>query len=215
MRVIVAGTRSFGAAALKATIGAGHEVLFVVSLPGDRLANEAIYDHRLPFRTRLDHQEIYDARADLIIGAHTHVYIGAKSRAAARRGALIGHPSLLPRHRGRDSVEWTIRMHDPITGFSWFFADRGVDTGPIAAQDWCFVDPTWDASDLWRERLFPLGIGMLPGVLGEIERGAERRVPQDRRFATTEPSLDPTYLHRAELLELSDRPYAGEPQVTR
>lgn len=209
MRLILAGTRSFGAAALDAVLAAGHDVAYVVAPPEDRLAVEARHRHDLDVAPELDHKRVASERVDLIVGAHTHTFVGWKSRANTALGALIGHPSLLPRHRGRDSVEWTVRMNDPIAGFTYFWADRGVDTGPIAKQDWCFVDRRWTASDLWRERLFPLGIDLLLETLKDLDNGVYTRILQDRRFATTEPSLDRRLLERTELLEIADRPYDG------
>lgn len=203
MRVILAGTRSFGVAALDAVLDAGHEVPLVVTPADDKLALRAYYDHSLPVSHEMDHRSIEVANADLIVGAHTHAYIGQKSRAATKYGALIGHPSLLPRHRGKSSVEWTIKMRDPITGWTWFWADRGVDTGPIAIQDWCHVDPDYSASDLWREDLFPMGIRLLGDVLKELANGHQPWVPQDNRFATFEPSMEPQPLHRPELTPLT------------
>lgn len=202
MKVIVAGTRSFGAAALDAVLALGHEVPFVVAPDDDKLGLHAFYDRHIPWFYSFNHEVIEAEKADLIVAAHCHAYIGQKSRAATRYGALVGHPSLLPRHRGKSSVEWTVKMRDPITGFSWFWADRGVDTGPIAAQDWCHVDPSYEASDLWREELFPMGIRLLGDVLGELAHGRQPWMPQDNRFATFEPSMEPQPLHRPELIAL-------------
>lgn len=202
MKVIVAGTRSFGVAALDAILAAGHEVPLVIAPHDDKLYLHAFYDLGLPVAPEMDHRDIESEHADLLVGAHTHAYVGQKSRAATTYGALIGHPSLLPRHRGRSSVEWTVKMRDPIAGWTWFWADRGVDTGPIAIQDWCHVDPSYDASDLWREELFPMGIRLLGEVLRELESGRQPWVPQDNRFATFEPSMEPQPLHRPELVAL-------------
>jgi methionyl-tRNA formyltransferase len=42
---------------------------------------------------------------DIILSVHNaHAFIDAGARAAARLGALGYHPSLLPRHRGRDAM---------------------------------------------------------------------------------------------------------------
>lgn len=215
MRVILTGTRTFGASALRTIIDLGHDVAYVVAPPGDRTANEAAYDHRLTVSPEMDWQEVKSARADLIVAAHSHAYVGRKSRDATRLGAIGYHPSLLPRHRGRDSVEWTIRMNDPIAGGSVYWFTDGVDTGPIQNQDWCFVDRKWDASTLWRERLFPMGIRLLGDTLADLDDGRIIRQPQDPRFATTEPSLDPKYLHRPELLEIAAEPYSGPTFVAR
>jgi methionyl-tRNA formyltransferase len=198
-RIVLSGTRSFGAAVLEALVRDGHEIAAVIAPPGDRLFNTAKYDWKLPVTASIDHTQIADLGADLGVAAHSHVYVGRKSRAATRCGWLGYHPSLLPRHRGRDAVEWTIRMRDPIAGGTVYELDDGVDTGPIAVQDWCHVSPRWDASALWREALFPMGVRLLREAVGLPYVGAR---PQDPRFATWEPSLEAARLHRSELPEI-------------
>lgn len=212
MRIALAGSRSFGAAVYDELRVLGHEVPVVFAHDDDgtdRLWQKAHYGtHDPDLRPLVTEDAVRRHDVDLIIGAHTHDFIGRRSRAASRLGALIGHPSLLPRHRGRSSVEWTIRMHDPIAGFTWFWADNGVDTGPIAAQDWCHVDRRWSHQDLWREELFPMGVRMLGPLLKDIESGGMPFTPQDERFATVEPAIERTLLHRPELPELMPGPSA-------
>lgn len=71
--------------------------------------------------------------------AHSFDYIGKRTRYIPRLGWLGYHPSLLPRHRGRSAIEWSIRMNDAITGGSVFWLNAGIDRGDIAYQDWCFI----------------------------------------------------------------------------
>ena len=64
---------------------------------------------------------------DLGITAHSFDYIGKKTRYIPRLGWLSYHPSsLLPRHRGRSSIEWAIRMKEPITGGTVFCSMQGL-----------------------------------------------------------------------------------------
>lgn len=202
MRVILTGTRSFAKAILD-EVAPKHDVVAVAS-PADDPLVWAAQAHGIEWREHVRAEWVRELDADLILGVHTTDFIGRKSRAATRLGALVGHPSLLPRHRGRSSVDWTVRMNDPIAGFTYFWADDGVDTGPIAAQDWCHVDPKWTASDLWREALFPMGVEMIAPLLDSIESFGQARLwrPQDERFATVEPAIEPTRLYRPELIAL-------------
>lgn len=43
---------------------------------------------------------------------------------------INAHPGYLPKHRGLDSLSWSIRNGDP-TGLTTYIVDEGVDTGPI------------------------------------------------------------------------------------
>jgi methionyl-tRNA formyltransferase len=106
-----------------------------------------------------------------------------------RYGALGYHPSLLPRHRGRDSVRWTIHTGDRIAGGTVYWLDDGADTGPIAAQDWCHVLPGDDAHTLWRRDLAPMGLRLLGRVLSELDAGVVTAVPQVAAAATWGPAF--------------------------
>ncbi|MBR1127755.1 formyltransferase family protein [Bradyrhizobium iriomotense] len=127
---------------------------------------------------------------DLIITAHSHARIGRDALAAATYGGIGYHPSLLPRHRGKAAVEWTIKEGDPIAGGTIYqLADR-MDAGAIAAQDWCFVKKGETARELWERALAPLGLKLLADVIDYIK--VHKALPskvQDEQFATSAPSL--------------------------
>ncbi|MBB4367505.1 methionyl-tRNA formyltransferase [Bradyrhizobium sp. cir1] len=127
---------------------------------------------------------------DLIITAHSHARIGKDALAAATFGGIGYHPSLLPRHRGKAAVEWTIKEGDPIAGGTIYqLADR-MDAGAIAAQDWCFVKKGETARELWERALAPLGLKLLADVIDYIK--VHKALPskvQDEQFATSAPSL--------------------------
>ncbi len=78
---------------------------------------------------------------DLGIKAHSFDYIGKRTRYKTKHGWIGYHPSLLPRHRGRSSIEWAIKMCDAITGGMVFWLNSGIDRGDIAYQDICFIPP--------------------------------------------------------------------------
>jgi methionyl-tRNA formyltransferase len=127
---------------------------------------------------------------DLIVAAHTHARVSNEALARSRLGGVGYHPSLLPRHRGIAAVEWTILEGDPIAGGSVYHLSDGMDEGPIAAQEWCFVYPDDDAGSLWRRALAPMGLRLLMRVIGDIEtRGHADAVEQDPKAVTYAPAL--------------------------
>jgi methionyl-tRNA formyltransferase len=127
---------------------------------------------------------------DVIVAAHAHSFITAEARAKARLAAIGYHPSLLPRHRGIAAVEWTMKCRDPIAGGSVYHLSDGMDEGPIAAQEWCFVYPDDDAGSLWRRALAPMGLRLLMKVIGDIEtRGYADAIEQDPKAVTYAPAL--------------------------
>lgn len=205
MRLYLCGQRSFGAAALQLLLREGHEVAGV-SAPAksddgreDRLWGMA-GDLDLP-RMPAGELSAYNVPdgLDVIVCAHSYDFVGRKTRLRTKLGAIGYHPSILPLHRGRDAVRWTIRMGDRITGGSVYWLSDTVDGGPIAAQKFCLVRPGMTASDLWREELFPIGIELLGKVLRDLSSGTVVAVPQDEELATWEPSFGRPPLHRPDL----------------
>lgn len=196
MRVMIVGQKWLGAQVLELCLRRGDDVA-AVSAPrmDDRLAALAT-DAGIPLcqvERRLDSAWVPDG-IDLIICAHAHVFVTAGARARARYGALGYHPSLLPRHRGRDAVVWTIHMRDQIAGGTAYWLDDGADTGDIAAQDWCWVRPGDTPDTLWRRDLGPMGLRLTAHVLSELDAGRVPRSPQPADLATWEPAFKPSKL---------------------
>jgi methionyl-tRNA formyltransferase len=200
MRIALAGQRSFGAAALDRLLAAGHDVAQVFAPAGDRLDFNA-RRHGIDSRERLNAAALAPD-LDLVVCAHAHVYVSDKARDRTLLGGIGYHPSLLPRHRGRDAVKWTVHMGDPIAGGSVYWLSNRMDGGPIAAADYCHVAPGTSASDLWRDQLFPLGLRLLESVLADLDRGLIVRVDQDEACATWEPSWDRPPVERPDLMQL-------------
>lgn len=200
MRIALAGQRSFGSAALDAVIEAGHDVAQVFAPPGDKLDFNA-RRRGLSVAERLNADALADG-LDLIVCAHAHVYVSDKARDRTLLGGIGYHPSLLPRHRGRDAVKWTVHMGDPIAGGSVYWLTNKVDGGPIAAADWCHVRPRTTPSDLWRDQLFPMGLRLITQVLADLDDGRLVRVDQDEACATWEPSWSRPPIERPDLIQL-------------
>lgn len=201
MRILVCGSRSFGAAALRALEQDGHDVAAAAGPGSDddalRLEAELL---RVPWIPAAElRAETVPDQVDVIVAAHSHAYLGRRTLHRARLGGIGYHPSLLPRHRGRDAVRWTVHLGDPVAGGTVYWLSENVDAGDIAAQDWCWVRPGDDASTLWRRDLFPMGIRLLRRVLADLDDGLVVRLPQDEEVATWEPSWERAPLHRPEL----------------
>lgn len=214
MRLFVSGQRTFGAETLKRCLSLGYEVVGVAS-PAWRPSPEDTKRDKLrgaaeragvPWMHADDlRAETLPARTDLIIAAHSHAFIGRKTRQRARIGAIGYHPSLLPRHRGRDAVRWAVKMGDAVTGGTVFWLTDSVDAGPIAAQDWCFIRPDDTPSALWCRELFPMGLRLIENVLADVDAGRLVMVEQDEAVATWEPSWEREPLFRPELPMLGTR----------
>jgi methionyl-tRNA formyltransferase len=141
-------------------------------------------------------------KVDTVVAAHSHAFIGRATRARAGVAAIGYHPSLLPLHRGRDAIRWTIRDGDRVTGGTVYHLSQRTDAGPIAAQEHILVPPGSTAQSLWREHLAPLGVRLLLRVVEDLAAGRRIEVPQDERMATWEPAMDAPPLFKPELVAL-------------
>jgi methionyl-tRNA formyltransferase len=191
VRLVVVGQKWLGAEAARALAAAGHHLL-AVAVPrlDDRLAlagrelgvDVAVAEKRLQ-------AAFVPLGTELIVCAHAHCFVDGAARARARHGAIGYHPSLLPRHRGRSAIEWALRFGDPVTGGTVYELDDGADTGPILAQDWCWIAPGDSAELLWRRDLAPMGLRLLTQAVADIARGHAVRLPQRPDVATFEPAI--------------------------
>ncbi|MEQ2195468.1 hypothetical protein XENOCAPTIV_013321, partial [Xenoophorus captivus] len=75
-----------------------------------------------------------------------------------KHGSIIYHPSILPLHRGASAINWTLIHGDKKAGFTVFWADDGLDTGPILLQRECAIETTDTVDTLYHRFLFPEGI---------------------------------------------------------
>ena len=65
---------------------------------------------------------------------------------------------------------------DKIGGFSVFWADDGLDTGPILLQKKTFVDPNDTVDSIYNRFLFPEGVKAMVGRhAGILYRAVDKR----------------------------------------
>ena len=209
LRIFIAGQKAFGCAVFDLARRLGHEIIGA-SAPLENSRGDGPDQLRGKCQTfnvpclvagSLTSRDI-PPRTDLIVAAHSHDFIGRKTRYRAKYRAVGYHPSLLPRHRGRDSIEWAIRFGEPVTGGTIYWLDGVMDGGPIAAQDWCWIRPGDTAADLWRRELFPMGLRLFERVLSDVPHYYVSRQKQDPELATFEPAIDPPRKFRPDLLGL-------------
>lgn len=208
MNLFICGQKAFGAAVFDACLQDGHSVVGVCAPlsserdPGkpDRLRRKAVEAAVPVIPSGTLSSDSFPAGVELILSAHSHDFIGRRTRNKSALGAIGYHPSLLPLHRGRDAVRWAVRMGDAVTGGSIYWLDDNVDGGPIAAQRHCLIAPGETPEDLWRDKLFPLGVYLFRRVLSEISSGHIHAVPQDEPLSTWEPSWSRPPLRRPDLL---------------
>ncbi len=109
--------------------------------------------------------------------------------AAARRGSINVHASLLPKYRGAAPIQWALIRGETETGITTFQMDPGMDTGPILLAARTAIGPEETAGEL-SVRLAPLGAEVLVHTLERLD--ALTPVPQRHEDATSAPRLRKT-----------------------
>jgi methionyl-tRNA formyltransferase len=215
VRVYLSGQGGFAVTVANALLERGHTIVGVAS-PATRRGKTDDADplswDRLrawAYPRRIAWTEARELRAhhipddtDVILAAHSHAFLGRATRARAKIAAIGYHPSLLPLHRGRDAVRWTIRDRDRVTGGSVYHLTDNTDAGPLAAQEHLLVPADATVDTLWRDHLAPLGVTLILRVLDDLTAGRRVEVPQDEAAATWEPSFDTAPLFKPELPQL-------------
>ena len=207
LTVFIAGQKAFGEGVYRLCQDMGVSVAGVCSPPfstggvtRDRLRCAAENDGVLWLPSGSLKAETLPDGVDLILAAHSHDFIGRRTRLRARIGVLGFHPSLLPLHRGRDAVRWAIHCRDKVTGGTLYWLTDNMDCGPVAAQQHCFIRPGDTPEGLWRRELFPLGLSLFRLALADLKAGRIVAHPQRREIATYEPSFDRPPVFRPDLL---------------
>lgn len=204
LNIFISGQKYFGEQVLRACMEDGHRVIGVCCPIDDKYIGRLAAAFGIPVVPGGGlNCDTMPPGVDIGITAHSFDYIGRRTRYKPKYGWIGYHPSLLPRHRGRSSIEWALRMNDPITGGSVFWLNSGIDRGDIERQQWIWLDKNKTAAEVWREELLPLGVKLLRAALADISNGRINRTPQDKRFSTFEPSLEIKDVFKPDLLMLT------------
>ncbi|XP_028302078.1 cytosolic 10-formyltetrahydrofolate dehydrogenase isoform X1 [Gouania willdenowi] len=201
MKIAVIGQSLFGQEVYKELRMDGHIIVGVFTIPdkegkADPLAKEAekngVPVFKFP-RWRVKGQAIPEV-VDLYksIGAELNVlpycsqFIPMEVIDNPKYGSIIYHPSLLPRHRGASAINWTLINGDKKGGFTVFWADDGLDTGPILLQKECVIQPNDTVNTLYNRFLFPMGVKGMVEAVRLIAKGEALRIQQPQEGATYE-----------------------------
>lgn len=212
MKVYISGQKKFGEEVLRLCLRLKIEVVGVCCPPSDKYIGRLAKINNIPITPAGTLRAGQMPTCDLGITAHSFDFVGRGERYKPRLGWIGYHPSLLPRHRGKSSIEWAIRFGDYITGGTIFWLNSGVDRGDIAYQDWCWIPPKLRllppkkaARILWSEQLLPIGLGLFERALKDIQNGIIVKIKQDESVSTFEPEINGATIFRPDLLMLPER----------
>lgn len=136
----------------------------------------------------------------------------------ASHGVYGMHPTLLPRHRGRAPIPWTIISGLARTGVTLFeITDPTADSGAIVGQAVIDVAPDETAATLY-EKTADAHVALVRDHVPRLVDGMATRTPQDTRRASAWPKRTPAdgiidWETRAPFLDAwvraQTRPYPG------
>jgi len=201
MRIALIGQAAFGASSLEALLKEGEEVVAVCAPPDrpggkmDPLVSLA-REEELPVLQPHSYKDtgvissFREFSPDLLVMAFVTAILPEAFLEVPTLGSICYHPSLLPRHRGASAINWAIMMGDEETGLSIFWADGGIDTGPVLLQKKVPIRPDDTTGSLYFKSLFPMGIDAILESVQLIKAGIAPRITQEESRATYEPPCD-------------------------
>ncbi|KAI6208429.1 10-formyltetrahydrofolate dehydrogenase [Aphelenchoides besseyi] len=209
MRIAVIGKSAFGADVYRQLIEKGHNVVLVCTEldkngRADLLALEAEKngtpvikcktwrekDENAKWRVISSLFEQYKSyKPDLNVLPFCTQFIPPEIQNFPKHRTIIYHPSILPAHRGASAISWTLIHGDATAGLSIFWADDGLDTGPILLQKKCDVEENDTLNTLYKRFLYPEGVKACVEAVQLIADGKAPRIVQPTEGASYEPYI--------------------------
>ncbi|XP_076684672.1 cytosolic 10-formyltetrahydrofolate dehydrogenase [Andrena cerasifolii] len=211
LKVAIIGQSPFAAEVYKLLRQNGHQITGVFTIPDkgnreDPLALTAKADNTPVFKikswrskgvTLPEILELYKGiEVDLNVLPFCSQFIPMEVINHPRHRSICYHPSLLPRHRGASAISWTLIEGDSTAGFSVFWADDGLDTGPILLQRSCEVECNDTLDSLYNSFLYPEGIKAMAEAVDLVAKGAAPKIPQPEKGATYDPMMNKKELQK-------------------
>ncbi|KAJ1530815.1 hypothetical protein ONE63_005662 [Megalurothrips usitatus] len=204
LRVAIIGQSGFAAEVYKLVKKDGHEVVGMFTVPDngnreDPAATIAAADGTPVFKFKSWRlkgvvipevlEQYKSVNADLNVLPFCTQFIPMEVINHPRHKSICYHPSILPRHRGVSSISWTLIEGDTEAGFSIFWADDGLDTGPILLQRRCPVEPNDTLDSLYNKFMYPEGIRAMALAVNMVADGTAPAIEQSEEGASYDPAL--------------------------
>lgn len=203
LRVVFMGTPAYAVPTLEAVIGAGCQVVGVVSQParekgrGRKVEQTPVgacaEAHGLPlFQWPRLRNASYAALAalepDLCVVVAYGKILPQRYLDLPRFGCFNGHASLLPELRGAAPIQWAIIRGHAETGVTIMQMDAGMDTGAMGVVARTPIGPDETAGDL-HDRLSIISAQAMIDAIERLCAGTLEFTAQDHAGATLAPML--------------------------
>ena len=97
-------------------------------------------------------------------------------------GVIGYHPAELPKNRGRHPLIWALILGLKKTSSTFFFMDKGVDSGDIISQQEVVISDDDDAQSLYR-KILKVAKKQLLEIIFTLNKGQIQRIQQDHSKA--------------------------------
>ena len=207
MRIVFAGSGTFGLPTLGALVEGGQEIVLAVTQPGrpagrgravrvgpvKRFARDRGIRLFQPedINSRPAVRRIRDARPDLLLVIAFGQKIGNTILKRPRYGAVNLHASLLPKYRGAAPINWAIINGEAETGLTVIRMTDRMDAGDILGQHATQIGPNETAGEL-HDRLARLGARLVTEIVRELALDEIQLRHQNETQATFAPRLKKT-----------------------
>ena len=198
MRIGVAATPDVAIPTLNWLLQSDHEIALIITQPdrpagrGQLLQETVVADwgqgHQIPVIKPESSQELLGTieDLDLVLTIGYGVLLPESILSLPKHGFLNLHFSLLPAYRGAAPAQRALQNGDLVTGVTVFQLDKGMDTGPIFAQQSINIDPSWRSFELL-QHLSHLGPDVVQKSFDMIQNGESSK--NQEGLATNAPKI--------------------------
>ncbi|WP_293685203.1 MULTISPECIES: methionyl-tRNA formyltransferase [unclassified Spirosoma] len=192
LRIIFMGTPDFAVASLQRLLGAGYQIVAVVTAPdrpsgrGLQLASSPVkkaaeaanlpvlQPEKLRDPAFLEQLASYQADLQVVVAFRM---LPEVVWAMPTIGTFNLHGSLLPQYRGAAPINWAVINGETETGVTTFFIEKEIDTGQMIFQDHEPIYPS-DTAGTLHDRLMERGANLVVKTVKAIEAGDYPRISQ-------------------------------------
>ena len=198
MRIGVAATPDVAIPTLNWLLESDHEIALIITQPdrpagrGQLLQQTVVADwaqgHQITLTKPESSQELLGTieDLDLVLTIGYGVLLPESILSLPKHGFLNLHFSLLPAYRGAAPAQRALQNGDLVTGVTVFQLDKGMDTGPIFAQQSINIDPSWRSFELL-QHLSHLGPDVVQKSFDMIQNGESSK--NQEGLATNAPKI--------------------------
>jgi methionyl-tRNA formyltransferase len=184
VRIGVAATPDVAIPTLNWLLQSDHDIALIITQPdrpsgrGQILRETAVAEwaknQQIPVVKPESSQELVGKVEDfdLVLTIGYGVLLPESILSLPKKGFLNLHFSLLPAYRGAAPAQRALHNGEVVTGVTVFQLDKGMDTGPIFAQESISIDPSWRSFELLNE-LANLGPDVVKRSFEMIESGKD------------------------------------------